>query len=145
MKLNYGYPYVKAETPEKDPTVRINTYVLTSDESKADTIQTSVKQISGANLADHPLDWEGDIDIADYIEEQEKAPMADTTLYIKVEVVFNGKAQFVKNSIRLHRRGSFYRCKIHHWRPACRRPLVRYSGDSHGRQTHTKRCIYPEP
>ena len=96
MKLNYGYPYVKAETPEKDPTVRINTYVLTSDESKADTIQTSVKQISGANLADHPLDWEGDIDIADYIEEQEKAPMADTTLYIKVEVVFNGKAQFVK-------------------------------------------------
>ena len=96
LKLNYGYPYVKAETPEKDPTVRINTYVLTSDESKADTIQTSVKQISGANLADHPLDWEGDIDIADYIEEQEKAPMADTTLYIKVEVVFNGKAQFVK-------------------------------------------------
>ena len=67
MKLHYGYPYVTAETPDDFPTVTINTYVMTSDDNTAETIQTSTFKIMGAYLADHPLDWEGDIDTAGYM------------------------------------------------------------------------------
>lgn len=96
VKLNYGYPYVTAETPDVFPTVTINTYVMTSDDNTGETIQTSTFKIMGAYLADHPLDWEGDIDTAGYIEEDEKTPLSDTSLYIKMEVVFNGQTQYTK-------------------------------------------------
>lgn len=96
VKLNYGYPYVMAETSEDNPTVIINTYVMTSDDNWAETIQTSTFKIMGAYLADQPLDWEGDIKTAEYIEENEKTPLSDTSLYIKVEVVFNGQPQYTK-------------------------------------------------
>ena len=96
MKLNYGYPYVTAETSDNYPTVTINTYVMTSDDNTAETIQTSTFKITGAYLADQPLDWEGDIKTAEYIEENEKTPLSDTSLYIKVEVVINGYTQYTK-------------------------------------------------
>jgi hypothetical protein len=96
MKLNYGYPYVTAENEGGDPTVLVKTYVLTSNDSTADTIQTSTHKITNASLADHPLDWENDIDAALNIEEQEKAPTADCYLYVKVEVFFNGETQYTK-------------------------------------------------
>ena len=96
MKLSYGYPYVMAETSEDNPTVIINTYVMTSDDIGAETIQTSTFKITGAYLADQPLDWESDIKVAEYIEENEKTPLSDTSLYIKVEVVFNGQPQYTK-------------------------------------------------
>lgn len=96
MKLNYGYPYVTAEKEGEDPTVLINTYVLTSDDNTADTIQTSTHKITNASLAAHPLDWEGDLDVALNIEEQEKAPAADCNLYVKVEVIFNGDIQYTR-------------------------------------------------
>ncbi len=96
MKLNYGYPYVTAENEGEDPTVLINTYVLTSDDNTAETIQTSTHKITDASLADHPLDWESDLDVALNIEEQEKAPTTDSYLYVKVEVIFNGETQYTK-------------------------------------------------
>jgi len=96
MKLNYGYPYVTAEKEGEAPTVLINTYVLTSDDKTAETIQSSTKKITDASLVDHPLDWEGDLDVALNIEEQEKAPTADCNLYVKVEVIFNGDTQYKK-------------------------------------------------
>ncbi len=96
MKLNYGYPYVTAEKEGEDPTVLVKTYVLTSNDDTADTIQTSTHKITNASLADHPLDWENDIDAVLNIEEQEKAPTADSYLYVKVEVIFNGKTQYKK-------------------------------------------------
>lgn len=96
MKLNYGYPYVKAEKEGEDPTVLVKTYVLTSNDNTADTIQTSTYKITNASLADHPLDWENDIDVALNIEEQKKAPTADCYLYVKVEVIFNGETQYIK-------------------------------------------------
>ena len=96
MKLNYGYPYVTAEKEGEDPTVLVKTYVLTSNDNTADTIQTSTHKITNASLADHPLDWENDIDAVLNIEEQEKAPTADSYLYVKVEVIFNGKTQYKK-------------------------------------------------
>lgn len=96
MKLNYGYPYVTAETSDDYPTVTINTSVMTSDDNTAETIQASTFNIRGAYLADQPLDWEGDIKTAEYIEENEKTPLSDTSLYIKVEVVINGYTQYTK-------------------------------------------------
>ena len=96
MKLNYGYPYVTAEKEGEDPTVLVKTYVLTSNDNTADTIQTSTHKITNASLADHPLDWENDIDAVLNIEKQEKAPTADSYLYVKVEVIFNGKTQYKK-------------------------------------------------
>lgn len=96
MKLNYGYPYVTVENEGEDPAVLVKTYVLTSNDNTADTIQTSTHKITNASLADHPLDWENDIDVALNIEEQEKAPTADCYLYVKVEVFFNGETQYTK-------------------------------------------------
>ncbi len=70
--------------------------MLTSDDKTAETIQSSTKKITDASLVDHPLDWEGDLDVALNIEEQEKAPTADCNLYVKVEVIFNDDTQYKK-------------------------------------------------
>ena len=69
-------------------------FIVQRNDNTADTIQTSTHKITNASLADHPLDWENDIDVALNIEEQKKAPTADCYLYVKVEVIFNGETQY---------------------------------------------------
>lgn len=101
MKMNYGYPYVQVVEPDKNPTVRIKTLILVPSEvdgvEKTDTLVNMTTPIEDAAWADHPLNWEGDIETP-ALETQEGAPLAETKMVAEVSVVFNDGEQF-KTSI----------------------------------------------
>lgn len=97
MKMNYGYPYVQVVEPDKNPTVRIKTLVLVPSEvdgvEKTDTLVNMTTPIEDAAWADHPLNWEGDIETP-ALETQEGAPLAETRMVAEVSVIFNDGEQF---------------------------------------------------
>ena len=101
MTMNYGYPYVQAVEPDKNPTVRIKTLVLIPSEvdgvEKTDTLVNMTTPIEDASWADHPLNWEGDIETP-ALEAQEGAPLTETRMVAEVSVIFNDGEQF-KTSI----------------------------------------------
>ncbi len=101
MKMNYGYPYVQVVEPDKNPTVRIKTLVLVPSEvdgvEKTDTLVNMTTPIEDASWADHPLNWEGDIETP-ALEAQEGAPLTETRMVAEVSVIFNDGEQF-KTSI----------------------------------------------
>lgn len=101
LKMNYGYPYIETSEGDANPTVRIKTSVLVprgeDDAAESDTLVNMTTPISDAAFADHPLDWENDIEMP-ALEAQEGAPLTETHMVAEVSVVFNGAEQF-KTSI----------------------------------------------
>ena len=97
MKMNFGYPYIKASAGDDVPTVHVKTQVVIPADDNGllanVTLLESTTPITEGVFSDRPLNWEGDI-VTAALESLEEAPLEEKRMKLHVVVSFNDDVQY---------------------------------------------------